>query len=338
MADTKKTVKSKVTTGLHEHFFRLVKQSLPNGIGLPEELAGILRISVDGAYRRIRGETELTLTEMSQIVSRYPVNMDEIFGRRNNSVTFTYIKLTDSEENFITYLTRLHTQLTMINQFPGSRIYYIADEVPLFYSFGSRKLSEFKLFFWQRSALNIEKYQNEKFRWGIISQQQIDLATSCYNEYMKVSCREVWTDETVLTNLKQIKFYYDSGLLSLDDALVLMGEHRKLIEMVRSMAEDGRKNKSDQNETYVLYSSDVVLGTNCIYVVMGDLKYSYLSFNSINSLTTANTDFCQETETWVRNLEKKGTLISGIGEKQRYQFFNKMITTIDNWVDTLKYG
>jgi hypothetical protein len=85
-----------------------------------------------------------------------------------------------------------------------------------------------------------------------------------------------------------------------------------------------------------MYSSDLVLGTNCIYALMGDMRYSYITFNSVNSLTTSNSDFCDETENWLRKLETKSNLISGIGEKQRYQFFNKMYSTINNNIELLK--
>jgi hypothetical protein len=109
-----------------------------------------------------------------------------------------------------------------------------------------------------------------------------------------------------------------------------------MIEAVHKNAESGRKNVSDKTETYFLYDSDVVLGTNCIYAIMGDSKFSYISFNSMNSLTTNNPQFCEETEHWVKNLERKSTLISGVGEKQRYQFFSLMYKNIDACVEKIK--
>jgi hypothetical protein len=326
---------SKSTSDFQDRFFSLFKQVIPSGVGLADEVADLLNISPDGAYRRIRGETEITIREAGILIAKYDVSFDEVFGKKNNTASFTYTKLTDSEDNFVNYITRLYTQLTLLSQFPGSKIYYVADEVPLFYSFGSPKLTEFKLFFWQRSVLNIEKYQKVKFSWGLVPSHIIDTAVNSHAEYMKIPCVEVWTDETVLTNLKQVKFYYDSGLLSKTDALDLLQEHRNLIQKVLVMAENSRKNVSDKNETFAMYSSEVVLGTNCIYAVMGEQKYSYISFNSINSLTTRNTEFCEETENWLRNLEKRSSLISGIAEKQRFQFFNKMFNTIDAYIETI---
>jgi hypothetical protein len=329
MGGKKSTSLLKEGSGVSELFFELLRKNLPPGIGLAEELADLLDISLDGAYRRIRGETELTLSDLSRITGKYRVSIDEVLGTKSNTAVFNYTKLTDSEENFVYYLSRLYSQLKVINGFPDRHIYWIADEAPVFYSFGSPKLAEFKLYFWQRSVLNITRYQQEKFRWGIIPQDLLDIALKSHEAYMQIPCTEVWTDETVLTNIKQVKLHFEIGLVAKEIALELLQEHRKLIEKVHAMAESGRKNISDQKETYKMYSSDVVLGTNCIYVMMGELRYAYISFNSINSLTTGNSEFCDETETWVRNLEKKSTLISGIAEKQRYQFFSNMFKTID---------
>jgi hypothetical protein len=335
MAGKKAVTVSKVDPIIYANFFKQLKLRLPPGIGMAEELADLLEISLDAAYRRIRGETEVTFSDLVRITAKHHISMDEVMERKGSTASFTYTNLTDNEDNFVSYLTRLHTQLTIINTFADRKIFYIADEVPIFYSFGYRKLTEFKLFYWQKSVLNIPKYQNEKFRWGIIPTELVDIAIKSHQEYMRIPSSEVWTEETVLTNIKQVKFYFDSGNITKDMALELLQEHRQMIEQVYRMAENGRKNISDQQENFVIYSSEVVLGTNCVYVQMGDVKYSYISFNSINSLTTTNTEFCGETENWLRNLEKKSTLISGTGDKQRYQFFNNMFKTIDTAIDTV---
>ena len=58
----------------------------------------------------------------------------------------------------------------------------------------------------------------------------------------------------------------------------------------------------------------------------------------MNSLTTNNTEFCEETEHWVHNLERKSNLISGVSEAQRYQFFNTMFKSIDSFIDKISHA
>jgi hypothetical protein len=332
----KKKQKTNNTGSIQNFFISKFKEVLPPGIGLAEELADVLDVSIDSAYRRIRGETELTIDEVCKLTKKYAISVDEVFSNQSDTVTFAYTKLTDSPKNFEDYLTRICEHLKTINKFENKKIYYVAAELPMFYSFFSKKLTDFKLFYWQRSVLNIPEYQQKKFEWGYVSDKLVDIAHQSFKEYMNIPGTEIWTSETVLTNLKQIQFYFDSGIINKQQAEELLREYRRIIEIVQKNADNGRKNISDKTDTFSLYSSDVLLGTNCIYALMGDSKYSYISFNTVNSLTTNNPEFCEETEHWIDNLERKSNLISGIGQKQRYQFFSAMYKTIDEWIEKIK--
>jgi hypothetical protein len=336
MINKKEKKSVKVSSPVQEHFIAKLKEVMPQGIGLAEEIADVLDVSIDSAYRRIRSETELTIDEIFKLSKKHGISVDQVFSNQSGTVTFAYTKLTDSVNNFEEYLSRIMNSLKAINKFDSKRIYYVAEEIPMFYSFFSKNLTEFKLFYWQRSVLNVPEYQQQKFEYGLIPQKLIDIAHQSFTEYNNIPSTEIWTAETVLTGLRQIKFYFDSGLITQKQALELLGDYRSMIDLVKRNAESGRKNVSDQRETYQLYNSEVVLGTNCIYVLMGDAKYSYISFNTMNSLTTNNPQFCEETEHWIRNLEKKSTLISGVAEKQRYQFFSSMYKSIDACIDKIR--
>ncbi|MCW3078228.1 MAG: hypothetical protein JWO32_2837 [Bacteroidetes bacterium] len=321
---------------VQNHFISKLKEVMPQGIGLADEIADVLDVSIDSAYRRIRGETELTIEEVYKLTRKHAISVDEVFSNQSGTVTFAYTKLTDCVNNFEEYLKRVLSQLKDLNKFESKKLYYVAEEIPMFYSFYSRKLTEFKLFYWQRSVLNISEYQQQKFEYGFVPEKLIDIAHQSFKEYLSIPSVEIWTVETVLTGLRQIKFYFDSGIVQQVHALELLQEYRNMIDLVQRNAESGRKNISDKTETYSLYNSEVVLGTNCIYILMGDTRYSYISFNSMNSLTTNNPEFCEETEHWVRNLEKKSTLISGVSEKQRYQFFSSMYKNIDACIEKIR--
>lgn len=318
-------------------FIQKLKENLPPNVGMAEEIADILEISTDSAYRRIRGETDLSIDEVYKLTKRYNISVDSIFSSLGDTVTFTYTKLTDDADNFEKYLNRIYNHVKAIGSFTDKKITYIAEEVPLFYSFFSDKLTQFKLFYWQRSVLNVPLYQGKKFEFGLIPQHQVDLAMSAFNEYKAIPSVEVWTNETILTVLKQVEFYVDSGVFTnKNDALEIVEEIKKMAQYIEKCAETGRKEISSSNENLLIYNSEVVLGTNCIYINTGPAKFAYITFNTLNSLTTNNHEFCEETEHWVKNIIKKSTLISGVAEKQRFQFFSKMYKNIDNCFERIK--
>src|SRR5436190_13869815 len=224
MAD-KKTMKSAgIDRGMQDQFFLNLKSVIPPGIGMPEEIADILDVSIDSAYRRIRGETELTLSELAKLNKHYSISLDEIIGHTNDKVAFAYTKLTNSAKNFEEYLLRLTTHMESITKFENKKIYYVAEEIPLFYSFYTPKLSDFKLFYWQRSVLNCPEYQVSKYTPGIVPKNLVDIASECFRLYQNIPSMEVWTDLTVFTMLRQVGFYFDSGILNKETALELLAE------------------------------------------------------------------------------------------------------------------
>ena len=203
-------------------------------------------------------------------------------------------------------------------------MFYVAEEIPIFYSFFGDKLCEFKLFYWQRSVLNVPKYQSQKFEFGVVNEEIKEIAKDCLNEYKKIPSLEIWTEQTIFTATRQLEYYYDSGIFKdKKDAVLILDDINKMVDYLEECAQRARKELCDGEDTFQLYWSEVILGTNCIYVNCEDTRVAYISFNTLNSLKTNNSAFCEETDHWVRNIIKKSTLISGVAEKQRFQFFNE---------------
>jgi hypothetical protein len=281
----------------------------------------------------------LSLDETYKICKHYRISADAIFSKQTNAVTCNYIKLTDSAENFESYLLSLENQLKQISKAENAKIIYAAEEIPIFHSFHSEKLSAFKLFYWQRSVLNIKEYQTKKFDWDVISEKLLRIAKNIHTIYLKIPSTEIWTVDTIQTTVKQIEYYFESGAFKeKEDAITILNELKQLAQSINRYAEEENK-KEKSNSTiaqFSLYNSDLVIGTNCIHVTMNEQIVSYISFNTLNSLTTTNQQFCEEIEHWMKNLIKKSTLISGVAEKQRFQFFNKTNKSIDLAIERIR--
>lgn len=333
---TKKDTQTTLPAAVHETFVSKIKEVLPKNVGLADEIAELLNISNDSAYRRIRGETSFALEEVYLICNKYKISMDDVFSNRGDTVTFAYTKLIAKADSFESYFNRLLGHLNAIYNADDRRIYYVAEETPIFYSFYSEKLAAFKLFYWLRSVLNAPEYQSQKFDWNCVPKSLIETAHNSYKIFQNVPTTEVWTTETILTGLKQVRFYYDSGVIEKSHALDILADTRKMIERVQENAERGKKNAGDAEETFVLYHCEILLGTNCIFVQAGASKYSYISFNTVNSLSTQNSEFCEETEHWINSLVRKSLKISGAAEKHRSRFFNKIFKYIDTYSEAVK--
>jgi hypothetical protein len=311
---------------VQEIFIKKLKETAPPNVSLAEELADLLGVSTDSVYRRLRNQTEFTLKEVYTVSKHYNISVDSLFSFSGDFVTCNYIKLTDSAENFEKYLAGLAGQLKMLAGLKNGKIVYAAEEIPIFHSLGAEPLRAFKLFYWQRSVLNVPEYQNKKFELGLIPDSVMKVAAEVNSYYAQVPSIEIWTDKTILTSVKQIEYYFESGAFqNKTDALLILDHLHKTADTLQKWAEAENKDVQAGNpQNYWLYNSDLIIGTNCIHVATDMFNSSYISFNTVNSLTTTNQTFCEEIEHWIKNLIRKSNLISGTAEKQRFRFFSNM--------------
>ena len=87
---------------------------------------------------------------------------------------------------------------------------------------------------------------------------------------------------------------------------------------------------------YNLYFSEVMIGNNNILVKSDRTMTVYLKHNTLSYLITSHPGFCEDTAGWLRNMIKKSTLISGVSEKQRLQFFRNAQEKVDELVKKVK--
>ncbi len=57
-------------------FLGQIRNRLPESTSFADELAELLNVSRDSAYRRIRGETVLSLDEVKKLYDQYGVSLD----------------------------------------------------------------------------------------------------------------------------------------------------------------------------------------------------------------------------------------------------------------------
>src|SRR6516162_8131411 len=81
-------------------FFQHIRETLPAHLSLAEEIAGILDISVDSAYRRIRGEKPISFEEIQRISAHFRISLDQFLELETDSFIFTG-KIGDGSRSFL---------------------------------------------------------------------------------------------------------------------------------------------------------------------------------------------------------------------------------------------
>ncbi|MGB5006036.1 MAG: helix-turn-helix domain-containing protein, partial [Ferruginibacter sp.] len=79
-------------------FFQYIKTKVPANASFVDEIADLLNISNDSAYRRIRADKPISFEELQKLCVQYKVSLDQFLNLQSDAFIFTG-KL-DNSENF----------------------------------------------------------------------------------------------------------------------------------------------------------------------------------------------------------------------------------------------
>ncbi len=310
-------------TALQINFLNRIKDIIPESVSFTDELAEVLQISTDSVYRRLRGETLLTVNEVYQLCTHYRISFD-LFTHQAKNIAFHYDDL-KNPAGFHTYLSTIYNDMKQIARSENKQIIYAAIDVPIFHHFKYPELSAFKMFYWMKAVVGVSSLDGKKFSVSHVSPEFAEIGKKIYDIYLEIPSVEIWTDETINSLIKQIEFYWDAGYFETqDDALTVCKQAREEIETLNKQAELSSKkmNKSDEG-SFMLYHSHIEIGSNCIFTKKADIEAVYLSVHTFNKIVTGNPGFVEDSKAWLENLIKKSDLISGVSQVNRYRFFKR---------------
>lgn len=333
--------KNKVTEKQLE-FLKRIKDLIPSNTSPILELSEILDLSTDSMYRRLRGETALTFDEVVILCNHFKISFDSFINLDSGNVTFNYTIMEEGENSFKKYLTSIRNDLKIIKAAKKHILTYSCEDIPIFHNINSQKIASFKMLYWMKAILNLPSLEDIKYDIGHVSDDLIALGQEIYNLYCAIPSVEIWTDTTIASTVKQIEFFWASGVFkSKEDTIEVLESLRETIKKIQKQADAGTKIlegfRTEENENnYSLYLSEIEVTNNCVLANYDDTQTVYLGHFSFNTMNTSNSAYCKETEVWLNNIIRKSTLISKVAEKTRYQFFQRMYSYLDSVIEKIR--
>ncbi len=314
-----------------EQFFRRLKPIVSPYSSLAAEVAITLNVSLDSAYRRIRGEKLLDFDEISLLCQGFNISVDEFFCLNSGTILFQTGTKPSQKDALKQWMEDVYKQLYYINSYPKRHLYHLIKDLPPFYYFFHPILARFKFFFWAKSILPpghapLEKFclnQKELFNYEELSQRII-------RAYTKVPSTEIWNKDALNTTLRQIETYHEMGWIENKETTKLIySSVLDVIGHLEKMAIQGKKSLLGQNPLsehgeFRLYLNDIVSGDNTLLVELGESKITYLNHSVLYFVGSKDFEFNELVFRNIENVIKKSSLMSGSGEKERTQVFNKL--------------
>jgi hypothetical protein len=312
-------------------FFSRLKPTVSPYSSLAAEVAITLNVSLDSAYRRIRGEKLLDFDEISLLCQGFNISVDEFFCLNSNSILFQAGTKPSQKDALKQWMEDVYKQLYYINSYPNRHLYHLIKDLPPIHHFFHPLLASFKFFFWTKSILPQGQQHFEKF---CINQKQLfnyeELSQRILRAYSKVPSTEIWNQDALNTTLRQIETYHEMGWI--EDRKTTKLIYLSVLDVIghlEKMATHGKKSllgqspTSDQGE-YLLYLNDMVSGDNTLLAELGESKITYLNHSVLYFVGSKDPDFNERVFQNMKNVIKKSSLMSGSGEKERTQVFNTL--------------
>ena len=309
-------------------FFNHIKSKLPVHLSFVDEVAELLNISNDSAYRRIRGEKTIGLDEIQILCNKYQVSLDQLLQINSNAVVFSGNRVDNGVCGFNQYLKEMVANLELFRLLPNPQLYYVTKDIPIFHFMHFPELSAFKFFFWKRTILGYPDLARQQFHGEQSDEETANSTKKIIELYTRIHSTEIWIEESINITIKQIEYCKSSNIFANKDILLKVYlQLEELMNHLELQAEAGKKFLYGQTPTanaasFDIYLNECLIGDNTIFVQGGDRQITFLNHNGLNFMGTQDKGFCEFTLKNLQNTIKKSTHISVVGEKERSMFFN----------------
>ncbi len=315
-------------TNIQSLFLEQIKSRISENISFADKLAELLSISRDSAYRRIRGETVLSLDEVKKLCDRFGVSLDALFSPTTKTSLFHH-RAIGTSYTLEQWLHSVGSNMEVVNGFSQREMIFAARDMPIFHYFRLPELSSFKMFFWLKTVIKDPVYANQLLQVDSIPKETLQAGSKLWKLYNTVPSKEIWSDEAINETLKQIEFYHECRFFSTKNQAAQLCD--RLIELITLIKGEAAEGKKTGGEAFQLFENEILIADNTVFARMDNRRIVYINYNTLNLLTTQQESFCDRTEKYLNNLSKSSTLISATAEKERNKFFNKMKVRIENF-------
>jgi len=317
---------------LQKKFFQVIsRRTAHKNVSVLHDVMEILDIRRGAAYKRMNGDTAMTVEEMIKLSQHFRVSLDAIF-HEDKYISFFHPFLSGHKKNttneffdqFAFFLKPLKTNLPEDEK----ELAYLANEIPIFYYFSHRYLFTFLLSVWKH--LHWDENQIEISDTNDYDVQIDQFRQEIAKNYYGHPVTEIW-NSNMLNNLYQqiifcitIRAFKDQSFLKR-----LIGDIEKLILHLREIAVSGNKSIqgiSSEKAELKIYLNDFGNYMNLVLFNSKAIRASFIGYDFPQFIVSHNDKLYDFSSDWIDKIKKRSVLISSEGYQYRELFFIKMET------------
>lgn len=222
--------------------FLEIKNKIPDNLSLVHEIADLFKISYDSAYRRIRVEKIISLEELYLLSKHFGISIDSYFEVKSGKIAFDNLTVDQHTSCIKGWLQKIGHDFERIIQASNKSIIYSAKDAPFYHFFQIPEIAAFKVFFWQKTLFQFSEYKDRKFSLDEYDNEIQKIGRKILIASTKVPTIEIWNEDTFGIFIRQIEYYWISGLFKNEkDIRIICDKLEDWIRHVQLQAEYGFK-------------------------------------------------------------------------------------------------
>ncbi len=326
---------------MQEQFIKYLKAKTQDNTSFVEEIASVLDIGYDAAYRRVNNKTNLSLEETVILARHYKISLNKLFevGNQNTIITEISPRIVDEiglEDFFNTSIKNL----APLTKLKSASIIYSAKDIPIFYTLKDSYLTRYKMYVWLKDVdvnMSKNKVSFDEFI-KTIPDSLMQNAITLGETYNYISIKEIWNDITIVGSLQQILYYFNSGLLSKELALLICDDMEDVVNHVEKQTIQQSILDSKNKATYHLYKNDLHTMNNTIFVKTPFQKVFFQPFMVLTYFMVEHQPTCELMYEFLRKQMANSKLLANAGERDRTLFFTQMLLKINKARERINIG
>ena len=319
---------------IDQTFIKILKTSIPKHISATEEIASVLGINYDAAYRRLNGKVPFNLEESVKLSKTFDISLNKLFEiGEKNSYLIKESKPINNINDFINYLRNFDKELKPLANNKDASILFSARELPMFYFFHQPILIKFKAFVWF-SILNVTPVNKRiLYKDFIVTDTMINAATSLGKTYNNINKTEMWSFGAINNFLQQILYLHEMNQITLKDAQEICDA---IIIEIKKVENDTLFKSEEKQVAFNLYSNELLMMNNSMILQYKDklqfgYPYALLKFFLIN-----NQKACKAQKEYILEQTRHATCITDTSIKDHTTFFNHKYAKINRVLEVIE--
>ena len=310
-----------------------LKIVIPPTRNIAQELALLLNVSIEGAYRRLRGETNFNLKELLMVKEQWGISLDDL-ASFNQLSSISFVPLQQHNCKISTYIQDQLDRFSNLMRSDNSLTIMVCNHLPWFRMLNYPNLSQFKL-----HQLNV--YITQKTTDPCPQEDQHWMADSLpvMEElrllYQSVSSIEIWSSTVVESTLADIQHYLETGCLDPHHASSLLLEISSLLRDTFKDAEFEKKmhRSASKSNYFGLYIHRKGFANDSIMIETDDFSHLAYSFNAHNFIHTTDEHVVKEHRQWVTHLLDSTVHFNPITDEESRNYARSQLAAVRQFAD-----